>query len=150
VAFLIAYYYLLGNDVWKLSYLLLLGGMASIYIFNLIFLLVQNISHRNDRRLKSWLTGTFNCCWYYCLSLVGLLTSNKIRNVLFCKLFAFSVFSARLESVHELKAYHAFGFFTILSSLAIIAGTIMLVFETKIGYDQLFMAEVDVLILCIL
>jgi hypothetical protein len=134
----------------KLSYWLLLGGMGALYLLNFIFLIVQNISLRNDKRLKSWLGGTFNTCWYYLLSLLGLFTTNKLKNLLFSKLFAFSVFSVRLESTHQLKSYNAFGFFAFVPALATIAGTGMLVYETTAAYDQLFMAEIDVLILSVL
>ena len=74
----------------------------------------------------SWLAGTFNSCWYYSASVLGLFATNKFKNILFCKLFNFTVFSAKLENVHCLRSYNAFGFFAFFSSLAVIAGTSML------------------------
>ena len=128
ICFLLGYYYWKEKNTNTLSYWLVLGGLGILYFFNLIFLLVQNISLRNDRRLKSWLAGTFNSCWYWSASLIGLLATNKFKNILFCKLFNFTVFSARLENVHGLRSYNAFGFFAFISSLAVIAGTGMLLY----------------------
>lgn len=126
VGFLLIYYKTQGNDTAKLSYYLVLGGLGGLYFFNFIFVFVQNISLRNDRRLVSWLTGTFNSCWYYSATVIGLFATNKFKNILFCKLFNFTVFSAKLENVHCLRSYNAFGFFAFFSSLAVIAGTSML------------------------
>ena len=95
VCFFAIYYWLNDLPVLKLPYLLVVGGIGFLYLLNLIFLLVQNISLRNDKRLKSWLAGTFNSCCYYTLSILGLFTSNKIKNLLFSKLFAFPTFSAK-------------------------------------------------------
>jgi len=127
--------------------MLILGGLGGLYVFNVIFFPIQHISVKDDKRLKSWLAGTFNNCWYWSSTLIGVLATNKFKNILFCKLFNFTVFSARLANTHVLRSFYAFGFFAFLPALAVLAGTGMLVSETIVAYDQLFMAEVDVLIL---
>jgi hypothetical protein len=128
IAFLLLYYYLQELPTHNLSYLLVLGGLGGLYLLNLIFCPIQLISLRNDRRLHSWLTGTFNSCWYWSSALLGVLTTNKFRNILFCKLFAFTVFSARLENVQKLRAFNAFGFIAFLPALAVIVGVCILLY----------------------
>ena len=111
----------------KLSYLLILGGLAGVYLLNIIFFPIQTVSLRNDKRLAAWLSGTFNSCWYWSSTLIGVISTNKFKNIIFCKLFNFTVFSARLENIHCLRSFYAFGFFAFLPALAVLAGTAMLV-----------------------
>ena len=60
------------------------------------------------------------------------------------------VFSARLENIHQLRSYYAFGFFAFLPSLSILVGTAFLIYEIPAAYNQIFLALIDVLILTIL
>lgn len=55
VAFLLAYHYLQSRAVQTLPYLMVAGGFAFNYFLNILFLFVQNISLRKDKRLKAWL-----------------------------------------------------------------------------------------------
>jgi hypothetical protein len=96
VAFLLVYFWLQGGPVMQLDYLLVAGGMAFLYLLNVTFIIVQAVSIRGDRRLKQWAAGTLNTCCFRTLTLLGLLTSNKVTNLLFCKLFAFPALSAKL------------------------------------------------------
>jgi hypothetical protein len=76
--------------------LLLAGSLGFNYILNLIFIFTQNLSLKNDKKLKFWLEGSLNSCWYISISFIALLTTNKFKNILFCKLFNFKILTARL------------------------------------------------------
>lgn len=117
---------------------------------NLIFLLVQNVSLKNDKRLKMWLEGSVNNCWYSCLSFFCLFTSNKFKQILFSKLFNFRAFSAKLDSVGKLRNYYAFTFVSFLSSAATIGGSILFIIDSQMVINQLFMCYIDVLILSLI
>ena len=134
----------------KLSLLLIVGGLIWIYTMNLIFLIVQNYSLRNDKRLKMWLEGSINSCWYTSVSILGLFTTNKFKQILFCKLFNFRVLSIKLDEVGKLRVFYIFTFVSVFSSLATIAGSAILLIDSKLVVNQLLMSYIDVIVLSVL
>lgn len=144
------YWQTAGSDLSQFGFLVLAGGFAFLYLLNIIFVVVQQISLRDDKRLPNWLAGTLNTCVYRSLRLIGLLTTNKVTNLLFCKLFAFPALSVQLDHTHRLRAFYAFGFCAFISSLAVLVGTALMLASSGIAYDQLSMAKADVIILSIL
>jgi hypothetical protein len=94
--FLLLYYFVQKGKINFLAYLLICGGLALNYLLNFLFLCIQNCSLKKDRRLKGWLEGSCNSCWYYFVSFIGLIATNKFKNILFCKLFNLRILSAKL------------------------------------------------------
>lgn len=71
---------------------------------------------------------------------------HKFRNILFCKLFTFAVFSAQLESVSKFKVLNVFSFLSLLhSGGAIFAVSVAVGTATK--QSQLFYECIDVIVL---
>jgi len=134
----------------KLSLLLVMGSLLWIYLMNIIFLIVQNYSLRTDKRLKLWLNASINDCWYTSISILGLFTINKFKQILFSKLFNFRVFSIKLDEVGKLRVFYIYTFVTIFSSLATIAGSIILLIDSKLVVNQHLMSYIDLLVLSLL
>lgn len=126
IAFLLVYYWSLGQPLLKLSYLLVVGGFVWIYLINIVFLFVQGFSLKKNKRFTLWMDGSINTCWYGTIACLSLLTIGKIKFILFCKLFNFRALSAKLDSVGGLRSLHAYSFASIIASLATIGGGVYL------------------------
>ena len=68
---------------------------------------------------------------------------------MFCKLFGFDVFKAKLDSVDNFKIFNIFSFLSFISSAAILLGTGIIIYENK-TVNQALMAYIDVLVLTVL
>jgi hypothetical protein len=134
----------------KLSYLLVAGGFAWIYLINIIFLFVQGFSLKKNKRFNLWLEGSINNCWYGTIAFICLITTGKFKSILFCKLFNFRSLSAKLDDVGGLRTLHAYAFSSILASVATIAGGVFFLIDYGFTVNQLLMAYVDVILLSVL
>lgn len=84
------------------------------------------------------------------MSVLGLLTTNKLKQILFCKMFNFRVLSIKLEDVGRLRVYYIYTFVSIFASLATIAGSVILLIDSKLVVNQHLMSYIDVLVLSLL
>lgn len=75
-----------------------------------------------------------------------MLISHKIRNILFCKLFTFKIFSAKLDKLDNFRIFNIFSLLSIVhSGGAIFAATVA--FKYIDSKEQVFYECVDVIVL---
>jgi hypothetical protein len=123
------------------------GSFAFLYVLNMLALLVQNIYLLGDMSFNKWLGMGSNRCFYYFLSVASFLTTHKLKNFMFCKMFNFLFLKARLDSVQQFRVFNAFSFLSFLSSAGILFG-MGLVFATYHQIlDQKLMAFIDATVL---
>ena len=70
-------------------------------------------------------SSKFHSCFYGFVNILSLVFSHKIRNILFCKLFTFKIFSAKLDRVDHFRIFNIFSLLSIgHSGAAIFAAAI--------------------------
>ena len=89
-----------------------------------------------------------NNCIYIFSSIVGCVCTHKFKNILFCKLFGFDIFKAKLEDTQNFKIFNIFSFLSFLSSAGILLETSLILYENK-KIDQALMAYIDVVVLTV-
>ena len=72
------------------------GSLASLYLVGIICMITLCVVFRRDEKFKGWLKSTGNTITYGFFSLLSVLISFKIMNLIFCKLFNFMIFKAKL------------------------------------------------------
>ena len=70
--------------------------MGLLYLLNILSIFVQNAIICSDKHFNAWNVGC-NRCFNVIVNFIALLMNHKFRNVLFCKLFTFPVFTSQLE-----------------------------------------------------
>lgn len=74
-----------------------IAALAYLYLLNIFALIIQNIVFCYDKQFRTWYAAIgFHKCSAFWVNLLSVLFNHKFRNVMFCKLFTFSVFSAQL------------------------------------------------------
>ena len=92
------------------------AALAYLYVLNILSLIVQNIVFCYDKHYRQWYAfGPHKCCTVF-TNTISALTSHKFRNLLFCKLFTFSVFTAQLDTVSKFRIINIFSFLSLLHS----------------------------------
>lgn len=152
IVFLLLYYLqkMGSQSIFRLSFFLVAGGLAWLYLLNILFLFVQVFSLKKNRRFKMWLDGSINTCWYYAVNCICLLTIGKLKFIIFCKLFNFRSLSAKLDDIGALRSLHAYAFSSIIASVATLSGGIFFLVDYGFTMNQLLMAYVDVIVLSLL
>lgn len=80
------------------------------------------------------------------MSLLSLVINHKIRNILFCKLFTFKIFSAKLDRVDHFRIFNIFSLLSIVhSGAAIFAAAVA--FKYINSKEQVFYECIDVIVL---
>lgn len=77
---------------------------------------------------------------------VSLLINHKFRNILFCKLFTFRVFSARLDRLDHFRIFNIFSLVSFVHSGAAIFAAGVALTKTN-SKEQLFHECIDVIVL---
>ena len=72
-----------------------LAALGYLYLLNIFALCFQNAVICTDKQFKGWNYGC-NSCFCIFSNFIAFLMNHKFRNIIFCKLFAFPVFSAQL------------------------------------------------------
>ena len=98
-----------------------------------------------DKPFRQWYSyGPNKCCTFF-TNIVATLTCHKFRNIIFCKLFTFTVFTAQLDSVSKFKILNIFSFLSLLhSGGAIFAAAVALPNVTQ--STQLYYECIDVIV----
>ena len=124
-----------------------LAGLGYLYILNLVATLAQSIFLCYEKEFTTWKESSrLNSCFYGLVNIVSLTLSHKTRNVLFCKLFTFKVFSAKLDSVHHFRIFNVFSLLSLAhSGAAIFAAAIALKYIDPLG--QIHYEAIDVIVL---
>jgi hypothetical protein len=124
-----------------------LGAMAFLYVMNITAWLAQSIFLCYEKEFVNWAgESKFHKCFYWFASMLSLVANHKFKNILFCKLFTFKVFSARLDRVEHFRIFNIFSLLSLIhSGGAIFAAAIAL---TKTNpKEQLFHECIDVIVL---
>lgn len=134
-----------------LEALIFFCAICFIYFLNIIALFAQNCFLRFDNSFNKWLKAKSSVVCYYILSILGVLITHKVKNLMFSKLFNFKVFRAQLDSTQSFRIFHAFAFLSLIPSAAILYSAISLLIRQKdssgnIIVNQLFMAYIDIII----
>jgi len=72
--------------------------------------------------------------------------NHKFRNILFCKLFTFSIFSAKLDKLEHFKIFNVFSLVSLVHSGAAIFAAGIAITKTN-STEQLYFECVDVIVL---
>jgi membrane protein DedA with SNARE-associated domain len=67
---------------------------------------------------------------------------------MFCKLFGFDIFKARLDSIQSFKIFNILSFLSFIPSGAILFSTSYMIYKHHIS-DQELMAYIDILVLTV-
>ena len=88
----------------------------------------------------------FNKCFYWFSNILGLAINHKFKNILFCKLFTFKIFCAKLDNVQHFRIFNIFSLVSLIHSGGAIfaAGIAITKTNTK---QQLFHECIDVMVL---
>lgn len=78
--------------------------------------------------------------------MVALLVSHKWRNILFCKLFTFRIFSARLDRLEHFRIFNVFSLVSLVHSGAAIFAAAVAIGKTD-STQQLYYGCIDVIVL---
>jgi hypothetical protein len=97
----------------------------------------------NDMAFQKWSKTNPNKCFYYIISIIALLTTHKLKQILFTKMFNFTILKSQLDSIHKFRIFNIFHFISFLSSASILFG-IGLIFGTySLQTDQKLMSYID-------
>jgi hypothetical protein len=124
-----------------------MGSLGWMYVINFLAWITLCVVFNRDKRFKAWNKGTGNKITFGVVSLLGLFVNVKIVNILFTKIFNFTVFKAKLESVSKFFCLHFFCFLALVHSFSAIAAagyTLYLLPETT--RDQLFISCIDLIV----
>ena len=101
-----------------------------MYFLNILALLTQNCYLRGDGAFKRWLEKEgSNSCFYTVSSLVGLFVTHKFKNIIFCKLFGFDIFKAKLDNIQTFKIFNILSFLSFIPSGAILFATSYMIYK---------------------
>ena len=88
----------------------------------------------------------FHKCFYWFTSFISVLVNHKFKNILFCKLFTFKVFAARLDRVEHFRIFNIFSLLSLVHSGGAIFAAGIALTKTNMK-EQLFHECVDVIVL---
>lgn len=80
----------------------------------------------------------FNKCFHGFAGFTALFVNHKFRNILFCKLFTFKIFSAKLDQVDHFRIFNIFSLISLVHSGAAIFSASIALSKTK-DTEQLYM-----------
>lgn len=105
-----------------------LGALGYLYLLNFVALIGQNVVLCTDKLFRGWNEGC-NKCSVAVTNIIAILINHKFRNILFCKLFTFSIFSGYLESISKFRIFNILSFMSLIhSGGAIFAASIALAY----------------------
>jgi hypothetical protein len=120
----------LAISVEYIEALVFAAAVLYFYLLNVLGLLIQNCSLRNEIAFQKWKEKQgSNSCFYVFSSFVGLFITHKFKNILFCKLFGFDIFKAKLDSIQSFRIFNAISFLSFLSSGAILFATSYMIYK---------------------
>lgn len=131
-------------------FIAIIGVLAILYIINIISFFVYVCILKKDKKFNEWYNRKCNARTLTALGYIvcGLITF-KFMNIIFCRLFSFYVFRAKLENTNRF-----FGFnFVIFCSAPHTLGSIGVAAYTAYQYSgtvsQLYLQAIDLIIVSI-
>lgn len=88
-------YYIQLYATEPLPFIIGVSAIGFLYLLNIIALIAQNVIVCADKPFRVWNTGC-NSCFYVFVNFFSFLINHKFRNIVFCRLFTFLVFTAQL------------------------------------------------------
>lgn len=116
-----------------------------LYVLNIVSI-IQSIILCYDKKFTQWRdTAILNKCFNGFSIIISVCLSHKFKNILFCRLFAFHIFTALLDDVKRFKIFNIFSFISLIHSGSAIFSvtTIIKLADPK---TQFFHSCMDVLI----
>ncbi len=97
------------------------GALGFLYIMNIAATIAHSIFLCYEKEFVDWTARSkFNKCFYYFTNAMGLVANHKFKNILFCKLFTFKVFCAKLDKVDHFRIFNIFSLVSLIHSGAAI------------------------------
>lgn len=122
------------------------AAMGYLYIMNILAVFIQNFFLCNDKSFKSWLKSGANRFVTVLVNIIATLANHKFRNLIFCKLFNFDIFTAQLDSLSKFKVINIFSFLSIFHSGAAIYSASAAINSATL-MSQLYFACIDVIVI---
>lgn len=123
-----------------------LSALAFLYLLNIIAAFVQSAFLCYDKPFTTWKENfALNRFFYYLTSIVSLCTSHKFRNILFCKLFTFGIFSAQLEDVSMFRIFNIFSLLSLVQNAGAIFAAATAISYVKVS-GQTYYACIDIIV----
>lgn len=121
-----------------------LGSLLFLFVLNIFAVIIQNYIFCHDKHFTTWNKGP-NRVSTVISNIISTVITHKFRNILFCKLFTFSIFMAQLEDTSKFRVINVFSFLSLLHSGAAIAAAIFPLSALD-SSTQLFYEALDVII----
>ena len=147
---LIYFLYLYWADYYNsqpIPFFIGIAALAYLYTLNIVAAFAQGIFLCYEREFAEWKQQSrFHKCFYVLVSILSITFTHKLRNILFCKLFTFRIFSAKLERVDHFRIFNVFSLLSLgHSGAAIFSAAVALKYIN--GQEQVFYESVDVIVL---
>ena len=102
-------YYIDYFDTEPVPIWIALGSLAWLYFLNLVGTVAQCVFLCHEKEFVTWRDSSgFHRCFYGFINVLSLCFNHKTRNILFCKLFTFKIFSAKLDNVNHFRIFNIF------------------------------------------
>ncbi len=116
--FLYLYFDFSNNNMRNLVLILIMSTLLLLYLINIISFLSINCIYLNDEEFSRWMMPISTKITYFVVLLMSLCLNHKIFNILFCKIFNFNVFKAKLTHVSKLFCLHFMWFISLVHTIA--------------------------------
>lgn len=94
-----------------------LGALAFLYLMNIIATIAHSVFLCHEKEFVTWTNvSKFNKCFYWFSNIIGLVINHKFKNILFCKLFTFKIFCAKLDNVQHFRIFNIFSLISLIHS----------------------------------
>ena len=114
---------------------------------NIIAIFAQSVFLCYEKEFVAWRDSSgFNKCFSGFAGFMALFINHKFRNILFCKLFTFRIFSAKLDHVNHFRIFNIFSLISLVHSGGAIFSAALALPKTD-DTQQLYMECIDVIVL---
>ena len=124
-----------------------LAALGYLYFLNVLGSIAQCVFLCYEKEFVTWRDQSgFHKCFYGFVNILSLIFNHKIRNIIFCKLFTFKIFSAKLDRVDHFRIFNIFSLLSLgHSGGAIFAAAVALKYVNPTY--QIYYECLDVIIL---
>ena len=118
-----------------------------IYVTNLLGLLIQTPLLSNDLKFTKW--SSKHLIFYPILSIISLLSSYKLKLLLFTRLFTFRIFRAQLQNIQKFRIFNMMSFIGIGHEGMVFYATFIVLTKYSV-INSVFLMLLDVVIVGVL
>jgi hypothetical protein len=124
-----------------------LGAMVFLYTMNFAATIAHSIFLCHEKDFLTWVDQSrFHKCFYWFTNILSFVVNHKFKNILFCKLFTFKIFCAKLDNVQHFRIFNIFSLISLIHSGAAIFAAGIALTKTN-NKEQLFHECIDVIVL---